>query len=355
MTTHTDSTRTSRTTDATDSHGEFPAPPAPLTALLSQPLSPQQKFKVPKDAWLRRLGEIPEAADALAALPGWINRDDAAEAVRQHWPDSITAAFVSAMVWAYGPKAGYAPYRVLRVLTASKTPDGKTLNDRVTAALERSVEIALTEDAVEAFSYLNDCTHKVRSHQREHADKLVGVDCGRIYGLGPSFFTKWLQVATLAFAPEDRALPRKTTRRPTALIPQYPPAPMWDNQVVVWLADVARSVDQRIFEQERGQTLFSQESPFSPQGPFSPESPFRPGRAADQRRTATVFSGGEGWSPTTPEGDLLRMRVARTDHYARYVSLLSRWGGPHGLDASQVCDRIYRLIRRDGEPRSRVA
>ncbi|WP_019159634.1 8-oxoguanine DNA glycosylase OGG fold protein [Brevibacterium senegalense] len=349
-TTHTHSTHASWTTDSTGSQGDggFPAPPAPLAALLSQSLIPQQKFKVPKETWLRRLGDIPEAADALETLPGWINRDDAVEAVRTQWPDSVTAAFVSAMVWAYGPRAGYAPYRVLRVLTASKAPAGKILNGRVVSALERSVETALTDGAVEGFSYLNDCTHKVRSHQREHADMLVGVDCGRIYGLGPSFFTKWLHVATLAFHPDDRALPRKTTRRPTAFAPTHPPAPQWDNQAVAWLGDVARTVDQTIFDQMKRPDLTGTDAD-SPHGFWSG------GEAAHRSQSSSAFRDSTGWSPTTPEGDLLRLRVARTDHYARYVDLLTQWGEPHGVNASQVADRIYRLIRKDGESRSRVA
>lgn len=323
MTTYTDSTQATDPTGAADSRLEFPAPPSSLTSLLSQPLSPQQKFVVPKAGWLRRLDAIPEAAEAIKALPTRINRDDAVDAVRQQWSTSITAAFVSSMVWAYGPKAGYAPFRVLRVLTACKSPAGEGLNPRVAAALERSVEIALGEGAAEGFSYLNDCTHKVRSHEREHADTLVGVDCGRIYGLGPSFFSKWLHAATLALHPEDRALPRKAARRPTESIPEHPPAPLWDSQAVSWLHDAARDVDQQIFTQEK------------------------------ERGPGLEYAG--GWSPTTPEGDLLRLRVSRTDHYARYIELLEEWGSPHRLGASQVADRIYRLIRQDGDSTSKAA
>lgn len=329
------------------SPSDFPPPPADLGDLLSAPLAPQKKFKVPKASWLRRFDSIPHAADAINELPAWINRDDAVAAFRTHWQENTGGAFATTMVWAYGEKAGYAPYRVLRVLTASGEPDGVEENSRVRDALRRSIDLATAESPVEGFSYLNDCTHKVRSHQRDDADLLVGVDCGRIYGLGPSFFTKWLHIGTLALsedAPHEGA---------------HEPAPMLDNQAFTWLDAHARVIDSECLTQDHSRKVEFLHRKWHAESVFSTcedDCPFTTG-AESQSYTGLLPAptGESGWSPTTPEGDLLRLRAGRTDHYARYVELLTAWGEPHGLVASQVADRIYRLIRRDGETQSAAA
>lgn len=370
MTTHADATHSTANsgtegseqpthspgTGWSSAESSFPAPPTALADLMSGEFVPQRKFKVPAATWLRSLETIPEAEAAITGLPSWINRNDAVDAVREYWHASVTCAFVAVMVWAYGEKAGYAPYRVLRVLTACKRPDGEGINPRVVAALQRSIEIALADGAVEGFSYLNDCTHKVRSHQRDDADMLVGVDCGRIYGLGPSFFTKWLQVGTLAFHPDARALPKQNARASRLALPDHPPAPMWDSQVIRWLEEVARSIDQEIFDREYSgsvDSLHEQWHTDTGVEQCDDACAFALSAGDDGQRTQRVVLDGAGWSPTTPEGDLLRLRLPRTDHYERYVLLLEHWGEPHGLTAAQVADRIYRLIRQDGEARKR--
>ncbi len=304
--------------------GDLPAPPAELASLMAVPLTLQKKFTVPKSSWMRKFDELPHAAEAITELPAQMNRDSAIAAFTAHWPDDPVAAFTATMAWAYGEKAGYAGYRVARVLTASSDPDGRGENSRVRAALRTSLEVALRDGAVEGFSYLNDCTHKVRSHQGTDADLLVGVDCGRLYGLGPAFFTKWLHIGTLALTPESAR--------------DHPPAPMLDSQAISWLDAHARFVDQTLI----GGT-----------------EALRDADGLHAAATADAVGPGHtdhtGWAPTTPEGDLLRLRPGRTDDYGRYVDILSAWGGPYGLRAVDVCDRIYRLIRDDGEEPSLVA
>ena len=168
-----------------------------------------------------------------------MNRDSAIAAFSSHWPDDPVGAFTATMAWAYGERAGYAGYRVARILTASSRPEGREENPRVRTALRTSLEVAMRDGAVEGFSYLNDCTHKVKSHQGTDADLLVGVDCGRIYGLGPSFFTKWLHIGTLALSQESTST--------------HPPAPMLDSQATAWLNTHARIVDEDCLAQDESQ------------------------------------------------------------------------------------------------------
>ena len=43
------------------------------------------------------------------------------------------------------------------------------------------------------------------------------------------------------------------------------------------------------------------------------------------------------------------LRAGYTDDYARYVETLKSWGAPHGLTPVDVEERIFGLIRNDGE------
>lgn len=322
---------------------DFPAPPAALEELMAEPLTPQRKFTVPKKSWLRKFGAIPNAAEAIAGLPTSMNRDDAVAAFTSHWPNDAVGAFTVTMAWAYGERAGYAGYRVARILTASSQPEGAEENLRVRNALRTSIEVAARDGAVDGFSYLNDCTHKVKSHQGTDADLLVGVDCGRIYGLGPSFFTKWLHIGSLALSQE--------------VAPVHPPAPMLDNQAISWLRKQARFVDETCLAQDEARkvALIHKQWHADPFAPECTEHCLFLGDEEAMRDAGMLHADHLGWTPTTPEGDLLRLRSGRTDDYSRYVELLSAWGEPHGLHAVDVCDRIYRLIRDDGEEPSRAA
>lgn len=324
---------------------DFPAPPAALEELMAEPLTPQRRFEVPKASWLRKLRAIPNAAEAIAGLPSRMNRDDAVAAFAARWPDDVIGAFTVTMAWAYGERAGYAGHRVARILTASSEPDGMGESPRVREALRRSLDVAARGGAVEGFSHLNDCTHKVKSHQRDEADLLVGVDCGRVYGLGPSFFTKWLHIGSLALSREAASAP--------------PPAPMLDMQAISWLEAHARSVDEACLAQDEARKLALAHTRWHTD-PFSPKCtehcPFlSEGESLREEGMLHPQLEGFGWSPTTPEGDLLRLRSGRTDDYARYVALLTTWGEPHRLSAADVGDRIYRLIRNDGVGRPRAA
>lgn len=331
--------------DGAASHAsmDLPAPPGTLEELMAAPLSPQRKFKVPKESWIRKFGELPHAAEAIAGLPAWMNRDDAISSFTSHWPDDAVGAFTATMAWAYGEKAGYAGYRVARILTASSQPEGRDENFRVRNALRASLEVAMRDGAVDGFSYLNDCTHKVKSHQGTDADLLVGVDCGRIYGLGPSFFTKWLHIGTLALSRTDATV--------------HPPAPMLDSQAILWLKTQARLVDETCFEQDEAQkvALIHKKWHADPSSPKCTDHCLFHGDEDAIRDAAVLRADHLGRTPTTPEGDLLRLRSGRTDDYDRYVELLSTWGEPYGLQAVDVCDRIYRLIRDDGEEPSLAA
>lgn len=321
---------------------DFPAPPEALEELMAAQLAPQKRFKVPKGSWIRKFGELPHASEAIAGLPAWMNRDDAVASFSAHWPDDAVGAFTATMAWAYGERAGYAGYRVARILTASSRPEGREENLRVRTALRTSLEVAVRDGAVDGFSYLNDCTHKVKSHQGTDADLLVGVDCGRIYGLGPSFFTKWLHIGTLALSQEAA--------------PTHPPAPMLDSQAISWLKTQARFIDEDCLAQDEAQKVAVIHKRHADSS--SPECTDHCLFLDDEegmRDAGILHADHLGWTPTTPEGDLLRLRSGRTDDYDRYVALLSAWGEPYGLRAVDVCDRIYRLIRDDGEEDALVA
>lgn len=80
------------------------------------------------------------------------------------------------MIWGHG-LSNYGAYRTARVLTTQKNPKGAPLSDAVAGRLSESVNIARGQGPVEAFRYLNNRP-------------------GKVAGLGPAFFTKWLFFTT---------------------------------------------------------------------------------------------------------------------------------------------------------------
>ncbi|MDM8086420.1 hypothetical protein QUV83_16735 [Cellulomonas cellasea] len=126
-----------------------------------------------------------------------------ARRVEQLVPDDVTGAFTVAMIWGHGT-TGYGPYRTARVLTAEKKPKGHTVAPNVRSRLTESVEVARAAGAVEGYRFLNNKP-------------------GRIAGLGPAFFTKWLYFVTA----------RGEAGSPNA-------APVLDALVISWLSTYAQ-------------------------------------------------------------------------------------------------------------------
>lgn len=178
----------------------IPPPPPELVELMEQPFPPQRAFGYDPEKWLKWLGDIPGATDAINSLPDAVDRDIIRQAVSDLENDNLAGAFIAVMIWGHGT-VGYGPYRTLQVLS-DNFRDGKKLSDAVVGRLQDSISVAREQGSVAGFSHLNND--------------------GKLRGLGPSFFTKWLYYIT-ATGPqgEDGA------------------APILDDEVINWINDNA--------------------------------------------------------------------------------------------------------------------
>jgi len=222
-------------------------PPQDLESLLSGRHLAQRGFSFPAGSWRAWTGHLEDNSALFDELPTELDRRTTARTVERLLPDDATAAFTVAMVWGHG-SSGYGPYRTAKVLTAAPSPKDAPVAPWVRDRLQESVEVARERGAIEGYRFLNNRP-------------------GKVTGLGPAFFTKWLYFVT-ARGDSTSALA----------------APVLDALVIAWLASHA------------------------------------------------------GFA----------LRAGYTDDYARYVETLTSWGAPHGLAASEVEERIFRLIRNDG-------
>ncbi len=142
----------------------------------------------------------------LAGLPPELDRATAAHLVEDLLPRDVTAAFTVAMIWGHG-STGYGPYRTATILTASRSPKNVPVDATVRGRLGESVEVAREAGSVEGYRFLNNRP-------------------GKVSGLGPAFFTKWLYFVTA----------RGEARSASA-------APVLDGLVLAWLT--ARGVPLR--------------------------------------------------------------------------------------------------------------
>lgn len=168
---------------------EVPSAPASLERLLgdgTQLPSPQGSMPWILERWTQRLAPVPGAAEFLldvAASP--LDRAAALHHVSTANDQGRTdLAFVAAMVWGYG-KAGYGPYRTLRALSGGSA-QSPGLDESVLARLREASEHARERGPLAGFYTLNNAPGKVR-------------------GLGPAFFTKWLYFTTAVDGPDDAA------------------------------------------------------------------------------------------------------------------------------------------------------
>lgn len=182
-----------------------PTPPD-LQPLLSEPQPPQKAFAFSRERWLTWTEHLDGVSAVVESLPDSVNRGTAARAVDELIPSNVAGAFTVAMIWGHG-SSGYGPFRTARVLSGAKQPRGVGLSDEVVQKLANSVEIARRDGAVEGYRFLNN-------------------EAGKIVGLGPAFFTKWLYFVTA----------RGDATAPAA-------APVLDVLVLTWLR--ARGVHLR--------------------------------------------------------------------------------------------------------------
>lgn len=91
-------------------------------------------------------------------------------------PGDVATAFTVAMIWGHG-STGYGPYRTATTLTATRSPKGVPVDATVRSRLGESIEVAREAGCVEGYRLL--------------ANRL-----GRVSGLGPAFFVKWLYFVT---------------------------------------------------------------------------------------------------------------------------------------------------------------
>lgn len=181
--------------------------PHDLAETLSEDFPSQKAFTYPADRWRSWTGHLEGNAALLDALPAALDRATTARVVEEQLartPRGVGPAFTVAMMWGHG-FSGYGPYRTARILTGAISPLGCPLSGDVLARLSDSADIARRDGPVEGYRFLN-------------------TQPGRIGGLGPAFFTKWLYFATA----------RGQIGSPTA-------APILDALVVTWFREHADS------------------------------------------------------------------------------------------------------------------
>lgn len=152
-----------------------PAPSA-LEPLLAGEHGPQRAFSFPGVRWRKWTAHLDRNSAMLNALPDALDRRAAARLVEDLLPGDVTAAFTAAMIWGHG-SSGYGPYRTAKILTAAPSPEIAPVAPAVRDRLGESVEVARDRGAVEGYRFLNNRP-------------------GKISGLGPAFFTKWLYFVT---------------------------------------------------------------------------------------------------------------------------------------------------------------
>jgi len=169
--------------------------PDVLTAALHARSGQQGSFAWSRPTWSRWLGPA-AGQDLISRVPDRLDRQGVCTVVQDALTDGrVVDAFVPAMIWGYG-NLGVGAFRTASILTASPSPQTAQLDDQVVSRLAHSSDLARTGDAVGAYRYLNND--------------------GKIAGLGPSFFTKWIYFAS---ARGDRAAG----------------APILDDLVIGWL------------------------------------------------------------------------------------------------------------------------
>lgn len=180
--------------------------PAELAPLMTDSFPPQRKFSYRREAWSHWLSEIPGAAEAIRTFPDMLDRPAVAQIFTSMWPGNIAGAFVGVMIWGYGSD-NRGPSRTLAILTQQTNPRGAQVDPLVVDRLRTSVETVRSAGPREAYAYLNNAP-------------------GKISGLGPSFFTKWLYFASVS-GPAGVA----------------GAAPILDKLVINWLANLEPGIE----------------------------------------------------------------------------------------------------------------
>lgn len=146
--------------------------PASLSVWLEHSFTPQREFAYSIRQWREWVGHLAGVSEALDELPAAIDRRGAAVLINALLPTNVAGAFTVAMIWGHG-LSNYGAYRTACILTAQKKPKGAPMSDAVAGRLSESVDIARVQGPVEGYRYLNNRP-------------------GKVAGLGPAFFTKWL-------------------------------------------------------------------------------------------------------------------------------------------------------------------
>lgn len=148
--------------------------PSALAAALSIPTTPQGPFTWSREGWTRWLASVDGVPGFLATHPTKVDRAETAAVVQRELAAGRTAsAFVAAMIWGHG-RSGYGAYRTAAVLTRQRRPEGLPADPVVVAKLTEAARLAAEGDGggVAAFRWL--------------------ANEGRVPGLGPAFYTKWV-------------------------------------------------------------------------------------------------------------------------------------------------------------------
>lgn len=129
-----------------------------------------------RGTWLRWLSGIPQAVDAIAGLPAQLDYDAVVRRVAGLLPD-VVGAFATVLAWSYGSN-GRGAYKTAQVLTGRVKPAGAPLDSSVAERLTVSLRVLREDGPLAAYDYLTGP--------------------GKIWKLGPAFFTKWLYCVSVA-------------------------------------------------------------------------------------------------------------------------------------------------------------
>lgn len=143
--------------------------------------------------WRKWLGSVEGLSLDLDAFGGLISRSEMVWLVDKSLARGragVADAFVVTMLWGHGD-SGYGSYRTREILTQGGTSVGAEVID----SLHSSVQ-AIRSGAYDGFCFLNNVHNK------------DGGPAGKIAGLGPAFFTKWMYVVSAQGSPSGlHALP----------------------------------------------------------------------------------------------------------------------------------------------------
>lgn len=162
--------------------------PPELECALTVEFKPQGKIAWVRDTWNEQLKNCPFLAD----LPDAMDRQEVAQIVNHKLEsEAVIDAFLAVMIWGYG-RTGYGAYRT-----------NKILENHAASPAELAERLRSSADTVRATGPLEGY------RWMQYTSK------GKVKGLGPAFFTKWLSFTSAkgeAYGPDTVPILDNLTR-----------------------------------------------------------------------------------------------------------------------------------------------